>query len=735
MKPLSLSGRRRGAWAGLILAAIAVPSAAHAGPSDVGVAITDKLTRDFASSRNTVWNTTIDNRVDAGWLLQTPPRGHWDVPYAQLDMPGHCTAKEAKLAPDQCDPDYLLRICDPRATNPCAVGRCAQLHGAAHPMCVGHSDQAILDPIYDLVTSAHSVVDVTSLARAPDRRFLATLRNAIGYLSAQQRSVDVRFLFGTYAPVGAVNNVDELARLSAKASGKVRVYVGGLRKDWTGGWNHAKIIAVDGQTAIVGGHNLWTRDYLDEFPIHDLSMQVSGTAARDAQLFAQRLWSWMCAKRVFPAMRAGNGKPRKAIGDACPKQLVIPPATAGAGKVVVIAAGRLASLADNSENAADAALQTMLEASAGPIRISQQDIFFNAFLADRASVETKPTKVLGALARALVLGRDVYIVVSGPKPKFGRDGATDYNNGQDALRAPWTAQHVAAELRKRTTRLLGDATEERQLRALCHLHVAPIGARGAQAAYPKGFDPGNHAKTVLVGDRHGPTTFYIGSQNLYPAPLIEYGYFVDDRTLAGQYLADYWDPLWRESRAKQVRGDKRCGDDETTGPTTTADRGGATASSTATTDMDGAGDDVGYDEIDGNDRNSSTSNSWSNSARRTGRSATDRDNSSSNTRSNSSMRDDAYGEGDADDEGDAYGDGEYRDYDQYGEGAYDEDDTGEVDRNEDGNDQGNSSSTARSHSSRRDDDRDPDYDPYGEDRYQDHDQGVEDESPGQDDDE
>ena len=73
----------------------------------------------------------------------------------------------------------------------------------------------------------------------------------------------------------------------------VRVAVGELR-DGPLSWDHAKVIAVDGATAIVGGHNMWTRHYLASAPVHDLSMQVTGSAAAHAMRFVDALWRHTC---------------------------------------------------------------------------------------------------------------------------------------------------------------------------------------------------------------------------------------------------------------------------------------------------------------------------------------------------------------------------------------------------------------------------------------------------------
>ena len=60
----------------------------------------------------------------------------------------------------------------------------------------------------------------------------------------------------------------------------------------------------------------------------------------------------------------------------------------------------------------------------------------------------------------------------------------------------------------------------------------------------------NHAKFWMVDDR----TFYIGSDNMYPVNLQEYGYIVDDRKAAGEILEAWWNSLWQWSQRAAVSG-------------------------------------------------------------------------------------------------------------------------------------------------------------------------------------
>lgn len=55
-------------------------------------------------------------------------------------------------------------------------------------------------------------------------------------------------------------------------------------------WNHAKIIAVDGAEALVGGHNLNMDLFTSYPPVHDVSVVMHGDAAYGAQQFLSRMW-------------------------------------------------------------------------------------------------------------------------------------------------------------------------------------------------------------------------------------------------------------------------------------------------------------------------------------------------------------------------------------------------------------------------------------------------------------
>ena len=68
----------------------------------------------------------------------------------------------------------------------------------------------------------------------------------------------------------------------------MRIWVGAWRHGVS--WNHAKIVAVDGQYLHTGGHNMWDEHYLKSNPVHDLSLEIEGRVAKDGHDYANKQW-------------------------------------------------------------------------------------------------------------------------------------------------------------------------------------------------------------------------------------------------------------------------------------------------------------------------------------------------------------------------------------------------------------------------------------------------------------
>ena len=186
---------------------------------------------------------------------------------------------------------------------------------------------------------------------------------------------------------------------------------------------------------------------------------------------------------------------------------------------------------------------------ATPSGVSQQDIGFKIGRSDAIFPESTLDRLIDFIEQ-----RDgqVYIVLSNTG-STGNSGSTYYNDV--SLRA--FARHLRDMVQKRVD--ARDPKERYEIRKgpdpinalLCsHVHLAPL-RFGPDATWPGGMTIANHAKLWMVDDR----VFYIGSDNLYPVNLQEFGYIVDDRKAAAELLDAYWNPLWQWSQRAAVSGD------------------------------------------------------------------------------------------------------------------------------------------------------------------------------------
>jgi phosphatidylserine/phosphatidylglycerophosphate/cardiolipin synthase-like enzyme len=532
------------------------------------VPLLEQVRREVAKSdpNGTYAGITYDlsggNSLPKGWVVQSPTRwGHRadDLPLYPLDC-------------KNCERDVLLPTCNDNTDCPNG-GVCRTIWAATagagsakRKVCFGHSD-ALLLPVHDLVASARRSVDIAALQPMPDMRFLAALRSGLNELAASRRPVTVRLIIGQYPPDG----VDAAALLSSLTSelrdvrgARLTVSVAAMRsctafeycKSFS--WPHAKFIAVDGREALVGGHNLWSEDYLVDSPVHDLSMLVRGPAAASPSRFADRLWQFVCANLDRkPSVQLANfaSGQNKAPG-ACPASLAPPVAArlAGGG-LPILAVGRLgAGITSDFANQSELARDLVFGAARHTIRVSQQDIDFTLGRTDAIFPESTLERIIDFIEQ-----RDgqVYIVLSSPG-STGNSGST-YSN--DVTLSAF-ARHLRDMVQKRVD--ASDPKERYTIRngpdpinaLLCsHVHLAPL-RFGPDATWPGGRAIANHAKLWMVDDR----VFYIGSDNLYPVNLQEFGYIVDDQKAAAELIDAYWNPLWQWSQRAAVSGDgvERC---------------------------------------------------------------------------------------------------------------------------------------------------------------------------------
>lgn len=461
------------------------------------------------------WNLTTGNRLAPDWVLQTPDC------WGSVD--------------------------------------CAQATGIAR----------MVDTIEHDVASATDLVDILTLNPLPTGAFRAALVRGLQRSIAGGSRPRLRLLAGLYPfgtslaqPFGdfSLQTVqqylhDLLVDVGAGAD-TLAVSVARANSDPLFGWNHSKVIAIDGRVVIEGGHNLWAGSYLQTTdPVHDLSMRIEGPAARDAHVFANRLWADACEG-------LGDGFRLEFAGNApCGDELIPAPALPVPDGVRALSIAKLGvgiapdvpldgtvdlnepascvplpdltnlgGPAYDSANAGEEAARALIRRAEQHVFIAQQDLI------GFCPVPRYDKRLFEAIAGRLLAGVGVTIVLSTPGAQ-GKSGTPYSNVG--------SLNETLAPLVAVVQSVSGDPARARA--AVCgHLSLASLRfGPTSTSSWPNGHGLGLHAKMVEVDGK----AFMIGSNNLYPAWLQEFGYLIEDPAAVAHLRDVYTSPMWVWSRA------------------------------------------------------------------------------------------------------------------------------------------------------------------------------------------
>jgi len=485
-----------------------------AGLSYVGEATVEAMRRDRPDLQGTCWNVTWGKVV--GEVLQTPPKN-----FLVKDSIGNHT----------------------------------------------HSD-FLPKRMYDIIVRAERWVDITSLS-TPTGKFVDYFSKALKKLHDTGRPVTIRILFGNIiANPTNVHEVLQQLKSELPEDTALKIWVGSSRVGVTveTTWNHSKIIAVDGQYLLQGGHNLWDKHYLQKDPMHDVSVELEGPVARDGHIFANWMWQFFSSIDgvLFEDGVIFDGRlPVKTFVDGDPTRVQLsrfpdsiareapqyeakcsfnPQPAVGAAKIISL--GRYGKLQINSAptNPSDAGIEAMLASACKSIRIAQQDIGPLAVPVSFVTVPFPggvwPTKYLQAIGGALCRGVDVHIVVSNPYSVPGGAKMAQYGNG-------WTCVDVGGMLVKVAMESNPEVSVEKMSQLVrSHLQISYIRSNSTSKDWPSGEHVGNHSKVIIVDE----IAYYIGSQNLYIANLAEWGLILDDEVQTAQFMEHYWKPMWKQTR-------------------------------------------------------------------------------------------------------------------------------------------------------------------------------------------
>lgn len=467
-----------------------------------------------------VWERTAGNRLDASgadpsdWLLQTP--GCW------------------------------------------GDDKCAERPGT----------KRLLAKMTENISKAKNTVDISTLAPFPNGAFEDAIVEGLKASAAAGNKLKVRVLVGA-APIYHLNVVpskyrDELVGRLGEAAKNITLNVASMTTSKTAfSWNHSKLLVVDNRSAVTGGINGWKDDYLDTaHPVSDVDLALTGPAAGSAGKYLDTLWAWTCQNKssiasVWFASSNGAGCMPSLAQDA--------PAPAPAdGDVPVIAVGGLGvgikdndpaskfnptlptaadtkcvvGLHDNTNadrdydtvNPEESALRALVASARDHIEISQQDLNATCPPLPRYDI-----RLYDALAAKMAAGVKVRIVVSDPANR-GAVGSGGYSQIK-------SLSEISDTLRDRLALLTGDKGAARA-KMCSSLQLATFRSSDSPK-WADGHPYAQHHKLVSVDD----SAFYIGSKNLYPSWLQDFGYVVESPQAAAQLKAKLLAPQWRYSQA------------------------------------------------------------------------------------------------------------------------------------------------------------------------------------------
>ena len=399
------------------------------------------------------------------------------------------------------------------------------------------ASRRFLEAIEEVIAGAERLVDIASLEPFASGEFAAAIRRGLARAAHRGHPLTVRVMYGRHRFVKQTDADFEAAirDLTADLPADSELCLHACRMETSNdqtrpSWNHAKIVAADGRGAIVGGHNLWHDDYLAFAPVHDLSARFTGLAAHEAHAFLDRLWTWVARERARPSdigsmTLSGWFRGRVGAGDVVAS---VPLSSGVPGPIPVLAVGRLGTgvLADARLATIGAAVAACAFRQArSTIRLSQMDFGFHWNGVNHWSED-----VVAALADVLTApdrGVKVCVVLSEPGAKTAAGG-------------PYSFGTTCGDIVAKMSAAIGDRAVTGSMR-VAPLRFATTGDRWHRDGQELKII--NHAKLWMVDDR----AFHIGSDNIYPHNLQEFGYVVESEASARTVLADYWEPLWRHS--------------------------------------------------------------------------------------------------------------------------------------------------------------------------------------------
>lgn len=527
---------------------------------------------------------TLDN--DGTWIIQTP--NAWGTSLSRYN-----SAISTAAAKESIDPVFYLPTC--HHSTDCSGGRQCVQPDFSHPafpklqLCLG-PESMFQTKAYRAIVSAQRTVDITTLQPSSISQsafstgaFTPTLKNALIELAVKannnKQPITVRLLQGGVLPITTqAKNHAALKSQSFLNPEKTflkdivnsplfpthtpyfNLYVATERSCYllTGkcdgnsdqdsavfrvSWNHGKIIDIDHTHIITGGQNLWGSDYLQTNPVNDLNMAITGPVTQGADTYINTMWNYVIHhqhSQINSNICASfhNGM----LTDDCPmassRHAAPPNAWVSNNRYPVEAMfvsklnnGILPRDADASELARVVAFKN----ARSSIKISQQAIYFKLAPIGTPALHPIPTvegNIIDALATAISHNVTVDIVTSNLNG-LGFSYTSEVSSS-------FLEQAITTSLEKNVPAFHDPTQAKAQIKKYLTIKTIRYNKND-----PDGKKTLSHDKLWIVDDK----LFYIGSHNLYPSALQQFGVIIeDDHLLAINQLENrLWNPLWENS--------------------------------------------------------------------------------------------------------------------------------------------------------------------------------------------
>jgi phosphatidylserine/phosphatidylglycerophosphate/cardiolipin synthase-like enzyme len=199
-------------------------------------------------------------------------------------------------------------------------------------------------------------------------------------------------------------------------------------------------------------------------------------------------------------------------------------------------------------NPAERGLRALIESARSSVFIAQQDLHGICEPPSPGIAPRFDRRLLDVLARRLLAGVDVRIVISTPGAAIS--ASESYSNTTSLSE---TANAVLAR-----TRALAPSPTRAQRAFRQHLRLAAIRFSSSRVwpRAPAQFNKiANHSKLGMVDN----CAIWVGSHNLYPFWLADFSLLIEDRRVARIFKRDYADQLWRWSAGRGPLPGKACG--------------------------------------------------------------------------------------------------------------------------------------------------------------------------------